>query len=224
MTVTTNILQRTFHIRHNGQTGTCFTIDVQSKRYLITASHVVASILNDATVEISHNQNWIPARVKLVGHCARDIDIAVLAPQELFGSPFPLRLTTAGLTLAEDVYFLGFPYGMSMEGTDLNGGFPLPLAKKAAVLALGIGDRPLLLDGHNNSGFSGGPVARRGTKEGQTIVGVISGFHGETRKVLDEKGNETQFTYTVNTGIVVAHDIRHALAIIETYPIGISVG
>ena len=223
MTVTTNILQRTFHIRYEGETGTCFTIDVQNKRYLLTASHVVKSLQGDAIVEISHNQRWVPLRVKLVGHCGRDIDIAVLAPQELFGASHPLKLTTAGLTLAEDVYFLGFPYGMSMEGTDINAGFPLPLAKKGAILAIGFGDRPLLLDGHNNSGFSGGPVARRGSKEEQTIIGVISGYHGETRKVLDEKGNETRFTYSVNTGIVIAHDIRHALAIVETYPIGLPV-
>lgn len=222
MTVTANILQRTFHIRHDGQTGTCFTIEVESKSYLITASHVVKSIKDTATVEISHKQNWLPLGVKLVGHCEGDIDIAALAPQGLFGASHPLKLTTAGLTLTEDVYFLGFPFGMSMEGTDLNAGFPLPLAKKAAVLALGLGDRPLLLDGHNNRGFSGGPVARRGTKEGQSVIGVISGYHDEPRNVLDEYGNETQFTYFANTGIVIAHDIRHALAMIQSNPIGIA--
>ena len=148
--------------------------------------------------------------------------MTALAPQELFGASHPLRVTTAGLVLAEDVYFLGFPYGLTMAvKTDLNAGFPLPLVKKGVVLALGLEDGPILLDGHNNPGFSGGPVARRGTKVEQTVIGVVSGYQYVRQNVLDEHGNETPLTYDTNTGIIVAHDIRHALAIIETNPIGI---
>lgn len=225
MSVTTNILQRTFHIRYEGKTGTCFTIDVQRKRYLITAKHVVESIYGDAVVEISHNRKWLPLDVLLVGHGPQAIDITALAPQQLFGAAHPLILTTAGLQLAEDVYFLGFPYGLSMDvKTSLNAGFPLPLVKKAVVSALGLGNEPMLLDGHNNVGFSGGPVARRGNKEEQTIVGVVSAYHSERHKVKDEKGDETSFTYETNTGIVVVHDIRHSISIIEDNPIGITAG
>ena len=224
MSVTANILQRTFLIRYKGNTGTCFTIDVQGRRYLITAKHVVDSIRDDAVVDISHNRGWLPLRVRLVGHGAGDIDVTALAPQELFGASHPLRVTTAGLILAEDIYFLGFPYGLGMEvKTELNAGFPLPLVKKAVVSALGLGDGPMLLDGHNNIGFSGGPVVRRGTKEEQTVIGVVSGYEAERQRVRDEDDNETPYTYYTNTGIIIAHDIRHALAIIATNPIGISV-
>ena len=221
MSVTTNILQRTFRIHHNGETGTCFTIDVQGKRYLITAKHVVDTIGDSATVDISHNRSWSPLRVRLVGHSSQDIDVTVLAPQELFGATHPLSTTTKGLVLAEDIYFLGFPYGLGMEvKTELNSGFPLPFVKKAAVSALGLGDGPILLDGHNNAGFSGGPVARRGTREKQTVIGVVSGYRYDRHYVLDENGNETAHTYDTNTGIIVAHDIRHALEIIAANPIG----
>lgn len=220
MSVTTNILQRTFRIRYRESAGTCFTIDVGGRRYLITAKHVVDGIQDDDMVDISHDRDWLPVRMRLVGHSVGDIDVTVLAPQVMFGAVHNLTLTTAGLALGEDVYFLGFPYGLGMEvKTDLNGGFPLPLIKKAVVSALGLEDGPLLLDGHNNVGFSGGPVARRGTKEGQTIIGVVSGYRYDRHKVLDEHGNETSDTYDTNTGIVIAHDIRHALAIIENNPI-----
>ena len=225
MSVTTSILQRTFRIRYRGGTGTCFTIDVGGKRYLITAKHVVNSIRDDETVDISHNGDWLPVRVRLVGHGAGDIDVTVLAPQVMFGAAHRLKHTTAGLVLGEDIYFLGFPYGLGMEvKTDLNAGFPLPLIKKAVVSALGLEDGPILLDGHNNVGFSGGPVARRGTKEEQTVVGVVSGYRYDRQNVLDEHGNETSHTYDTNTGIVIAHDIRHALAIIEKNPIGERIG
>ena len=150
--------------------------------------------------------------------------MTVLAPQELFGGSHPVRLTTKGLVLAEDIYFLGFPYGLGMEvETRLNADFPLPLVKKAVVSALGWEDGPLLLDGHNNAGFSGGPVARRATREGQTVVGVVSGYRYDRHKVRDEKGDETTHTYDTNTGIMIAHDIRHALLTIATNPIGISI-
>ena len=76
-------------------------------------------------------------------------------------------------------------------------------------------------NGHNNVGFSGGPVARRGTREEQNIVGIISGYRADRQNVCDEHGNKTSLTYDTNTGIIVAHDIRHALEIIERNPIGI---
>ena len=224
MSVTTNILQRTFNIRYDGQMGTCFTIDVEGKRYLITARHVVESIRDNAIVAISHNRTWHPWRVQLVGHGPEDIDVTALAPQELFGASHPLSLTTAGLTLAEDVFFLGFPFGLRMEvQTELNAGFPLPLVKRASVSALGLGDEPVLLDGHNNSGFSGGPVVRRWNNDQQTVIGVVSGYHTYASKVRDANGNETSFTYDTNTGIIITHDIKHALALIEENPIGIPV-
>ena len=224
MTVTTNILQRTFRIRHDGGTGTCFTIDVQGRRYLITAKHVVDTIRDDAVVELSYDRGWLPMPVRLVGHGVGEVDVTALAPQELFGATHALNLTTARLVLAEDVYFLGFPYGLGMEvKTDLNAGFPLPLVKKAVVSSLGMDDGPLLLDGHNNAGFSGGPVARRGTKKKQTVIGVVSGYRFDRHRVRDENGNETPHTYDTNTGIIIAHDIRRALEIVAENPIGVAV-
>ena len=225
MSVTSNILQRTFRIRYKGNTGSCFTVDVEGGRYLITAKHVVESIPDDADVDLSYNGGWLPLRVRLVGHGAGDIDVTALAPQGLFGASHALKLTTAGLVLAEDIYFLGFPYGLGMEvKTDLNAGFPLPLVKKAAVSALGLEDGPILLDGHNNPGFSGGPVARRRTKEEQTVIGVVSGYRFDRHNVRDANGDKTSYTYDTNTGIIIAHDIRHALAIIASNPIGIPFG
>jgi len=221
--ITTNIFQRTFHIRHNGCTGTCFTIDVEDKRYLITARHVVETIRNNATVEISHEKGWLPIRVRLVGHGEGKIDVTALAPQTLFGPRHPLTLTCGGVTLAEDLYFLGFPYGLEMTASGkFNVGFPLPLVKKA-ILSLLRADGLMLLDGHNNFGFSGGPVARRGTAEEQTVIGVVSGYRYDRRKVLNEKGEETSFTYDTNTGIIIAHDIEHAVKMVMKNPIGIAV-
>ena len=222
MSITANILQRTFHIRYGDNSATCFTIDVDSRRYLVTAKHVVGSIQDGETVEISHNGHWKPMTVRVVGHGAGDLDVSVLAPQVLFGASHVLRTTTANLVLAEDVYFLGFPYGWSSNVGALNGGFPMPLVKKAIVSALGIGDEPLLLDGHNNPGFSGGPVARRGNSAEQTVIGVVSGYRSEWRNVLDGAGNTGPYVHIINTGIVIVNDIRHVISLITDNPIGIA--
>ncbi len=168
----TNILQRTFHIRHNGCTGTCFTIDIEDKRYLITARHVVDAIHSEDIVEISHKEGWLRIPVRLVGHGKGDIDVTARAPQILFGVTHPLILSMDGVMLAEDLYFLGFPYGLETKG-NVNSDFPLPLVKRATLSSVQAGE-PMLLDGHNNFGFSGGPVARRGTEGEQTLIGVIS--------------------------------------------------
>ena len=44
MSVTTNILRRTFRMRHRDKCGTCFTVDVDNRRYLVTARHLVETI------------------------------------------------------------------------------------------------------------------------------------------------------------------------------------
>lgn len=224
MAVTTNILQRTFHIAYGEDAGTCFTIDVQGRRYLVTARHVVESIRDYATVEIERDGSWLPLGVHLVGHGEGDIDVTVLAPTTLFGPAHALKLTIANLMFAEDVYFLGFPYGLGMDvNTQFNAGFPLPMIKKAVVSAVGFEEGRLFLDGHNNVGFSGGPIARRGTKDEQIVIGIMSAYRAERQNVLDENGKETSLTYDTNTGIIVVHDIRHALEIIDTNPIGLPV-
>ncbi len=223
MTITANILQRTFHIKYNEKIGTCFTIDVESKRYMITARHIVEPIRDKAVVYISHDRKWVPIDTYLVGHGAEHIDITVLSPIYAFGASYPLKLTMDGLMLAEDVYFLGFPYGLGADAkTELNMGFPLPFIKKAIVSAIMYEDNQIFLDGHNNPGFSGGPIARRSSPDKQTVIGVISGYRYDRHKVRDKDGNETTQTYDTNTGIIIAHNIKHALEIIAANPVGFS--
>ena len=52
--ITSNVIQRTFHIRRDNSTGTAFTIDRGSKQYLVTARHVVEGIESGNAIEIFH--------------------------------------------------------------------------------------------------------------------------------------------------------------------------
>lgn len=223
MSVATNIVQRTFNIRHKEKLGTCFTLDLDGRRYLVTARHIVEKIKDRDVISILHGGRWIPFDVALVGHGNGDVDVSVLAPQVVLGANHALNATTAGLQYAEDVFFLGFPYGLNFEIGALNAEFPVPLVKRAIVSALGLGDVPMLLDGHNNPGFSGGPVVRRWNSDGQTVVGVISEYMEEPESVEDRAGNELPYVHHTNTGIIVVWEIRHAIELVESNPIGLAV-
>ena len=50
--VTSNVIQRTFHIRYGSTTGTAFAIDRNKRQYLITARHVVKGITSGSSIEI----------------------------------------------------------------------------------------------------------------------------------------------------------------------------
>ena len=222
--VTNNALQRTFRMQYLASTATCFTIDVEGKQYIVTARHALPNINKSVTVQLQHEGIWKDINCKVVGIAPNEIDIVVLAPPHQISPSLPLPPTTKDMYLSQDVYFLGFPYGLHAEVGGINADFPLPLVKKACVsmLALFPGKtKQLLLDGHNNPGFSGGPVvfSPHGNHNEVRVAAVISGYRFEWDKVfIGEK--ETSLAVKYNTGIVVAYAIDYALELIQVNPIG----
>ena len=222
--VPSNVLHRTFRIQFGGQVGTCFTLDVDGRQYIVTARHVVPQGAGQVTVQIHYESKWAGLPCSVVGIGEGEVDITVLAPPHVISPPLPLEPTTKGMFLSQDAYFLGFPYGLHAEVGGLNANFPLPLVKKACVsmFALaGTGPWYLLLDGHNNPGFSGGPVvfALNGQGAATNVAAVVSGYKYVWDKVFVGE-EETELAVKYNTGIVVAYAIDHALALIRVNPVG----
>jgi S1-C subfamily serine protease len=215
------IIHRVFYVRSGYGTGTAFAIDVDGRQYLVTAKHVLEPNLTSPTIEIWENGGWVPLPVSVVGHGGPDIDISVLAANHLLAETrFLMTSSSAGMTYGQDVYFLGFPFGI--VGRFLRGpGHPFPLVKRA-ILSLFIGGEVFLLDGHNNPGFSGGPVVFRdldSTTRVFKIAAVISGFLA-TEEPVFHAGQPTPPHYRTNTGIIVCHPIEHATNVIAQNPIG----
>ena len=222
MMITANILNRTFHVSYGGRTGTCFTVDVDDRQYLVTARHVVQSIDGPCIVKILHDRTWKDLPVQLVGHGADDIDITVLAPKQQLSPTYRVHTTLDGLAIGQDVFFLGFPYGLASELGKLNDDFPLPFIKKAIISALDDSKegRIFFLDGHNNPGFSGGPVVYPRSSDGDmVIIGVVSGYIYRPEPVYGAH-NEPVLNYHYNTGIMKVYSITHATELIRTNPIG----
>ena len=117
--------------------------------------------------------------------------------------------------LSQAVFFVGFPYGLSIHGRDLNRGFPIPLVKHGIIAAIpnGRGD-PFLVDGINNPGFSGGPVVRVDDPKRPAIIGVVSAYRASQEAVYRGQ-TKTELTTQVNTGLLVAFALDYALEAID---------
>lgn len=221
MIVTTNILQRTFRLT-GSQTGTCFTVDVDSRQYIVTARHLVSTIGESGTVTILKDRREVRVPVQLVGHGKGGADVSVLAAPLQLSPTHRLLTTTAGMAIGQDVCFLGFPYGLATDVGSINRHFPIPLIKRAIVSGMVMESDTLLLDGHNNRGFSGGPIVyyQRNDPSGDpTAVGVVSGFRYAWEPVYEGE-DQTGLRYKHNTGIVLGYGIKHVTDLIVENPIG----
>lgn len=222
--ITTNVLQRTFQLRHKGDLGTCFTVDVDNRQYLITAKHCVENF-DPSQFELLHEGLWKHINLSLVGYGSHGSDIAVLAAESQLSPVFPLPASLGNASLGQDAYFLGFPFGLRSEAGAMNRGFPFPLVKRAIFSALPDFSNTLhivILDGHNNPGFSGGPVIFTPVGLAQLdyrVGAVISAYRFQPEDIL-LKDKPTGLVYRANTGIVICHSIKHATDVICVNPIG----
>lgn len=249
--VPSNVFRRVLMIKAGKSIGTGFTIDVDGRQYLITAKHLVAKLKSEDSIAIWKNDDWSAVKVKVL-LCKDPIDIAVLVPPSQLTVSFELEPTIVGLRFAQDVYFCGFPYGYFFtSGQTINGFYPVPFLKKALISAqsrVEDGVAQLFLDGHNNPGFSGGPIVYRDLDRNDfafKVAGVVSGYQPEltpVMKAVPVKPNEdlsgveqwririedgkkiryedTQKMVATNTGIVTGYAIDFAVDLIKRNPIG----
>lgn len=229
------ILNRIFQIRFGEKAGTCFVIDVDQKQYIVTAKHLVPRINPTDTVKISINENWLSLKIRVIFPKNEHTDIVALAANTIIAPKMEIFVSAGDIILGQDIYFLGFPYGLSSRGGDA---FITKLAfvKKGILSAMSTGgasDQIMYVDGHNNPGFSGGPVifANYSKQDRLQIAGVVSGYKAQPIKVYESevKSKETKtdqekkkFIQYVreNTGIVIAYKIGEILEAINKNPIG----
>ena len=227
-----DVVSRTHRIMMpNGTTGTAFTLDIECRQYIITAKHLVQQSFSP--LHILRGKEWQPLPAGLVGHCEGETDISVLFTNQnlpKMAHPDGRNLDTeTDLRLAEEVFFYGFPYGWHTSAGD--GRIPVALVKRGIVSGffgapLGSFQESFLIDGHNNPGFSGGPVVtiRNGKDK---VAGVIAGYRSSYEEVygIDQSGgideSKVVGSLAANTGILVAYNIKPALDIIAKNPIGL---
>ena len=185
------MLVRVGGIGPSAETGTAFTVDVDGRQYLLTAKHVVAKLATNDFIEYARAGKWVRLPVQ-VFKCDDPTDIAVLVAPYQLTTAFEFPVDTSKIAYGQDVYFLGFPYGITLNGTNVNGTLPLPFIKRATYS----GTVPLnaakhsvliLLDGYSNAGFSGGPIVYKdpsSQSRDYRLLGVASGFQPEVTDVM----------------------------------------
>ncbi len=115
--------------------------------------------------------------------------------------------------LSQQIFFLGFPFGLNMEGGQVNNGYPIPFVKTGIVASFSPvsgGSQVIYCDGHNNPGFSGGPIVTVSAKNEVTAIAVVSAYRYNEDPVL-LNGVDTGLTYRANTGLVIGYGINEAL-------------
>lgn len=235
--ITSNVWLRTFFAKFGNSTGTAFTTEIDSRQYLVTARHVVEGIKSRDAIHIFHDRKWKKLDVQVIGIGEEESDIAVLSPSLQLSPLLPLEASTDGLTLGQQLYFLGFPFGWDGGSEYLSNGYPMGFVKSGVLSAIIPGNpTKIYLDAHVNEGFSGGPVvfvagghpADQRTKF--KLAGVVANFPTPIlRPVVTANGdqvldkNNNPIGIRENPGFVVAIDIKHAVDLINQNPIGFPV-
>lgn len=130
--------------------GTCFTIDVEGKQYVVTAKHVIDGHPFPSDIDLHHDKTWKPERAELVGFGPAGVEVAVMVLARQLSPTLPLEPSCTELFWGQDVHFLGFPYGHFGDVGQTNGDFPIPFVKRAAVSSMspgGSSPRIIYLDG-----------------------------------------------------------------------------
>ena len=235
--ITTNVSSRTFFVKFGSSTGTAFTVEHDSKQYLVTARHVIEGIKSGDAIDVFHDRQWKRLVVQVVGIGEEESDIAVLAAPLQVSPTWPLEASAGGMMLGQQVYFLGFPFGWDGGGEHITNGYPMPFVKSGVLSAIIAGNpNKIYLDAHVNEGFSGGPIVFMpgGQPQGKGVdfklAGVVVNFPTPViRPVVNSDGeqfldqNNNPIGIRENPGFVVAINVRHAIELIDQNPIGFPV-
>jgi hypothetical protein len=154
------------------------------------------------------------------------LDIAVLAPSVRVSTLLELPASIGGTVMGQDAFFLGFPSLLgTVDQSGPNRGYPIPFIRHGVISAKSqdrFGNIVLYLDGHNNPGFSGGPVIFRNQKYDRFhVAGVVTGFKVEKLHELDSNRMPREIDIWGNSGIVRAIEISAVIKAIERNPIGV---
>ena len=219
--ITTNILQRVLRIRNPDCCGTAFTIDVNNRQYLISAKHLFENSSGDIEIRRGNEDDWFKLDAKPIFHDEEIVDIAVMPLHKPLTPNHKLIAGKGNYFISQDAYFLGFPFGFEMGDECVrkhNNDYPMAFVKKCIISAFshistetGSKIGQICLDGHNNKGFSGGPVVFQGLHDNKEmhVLGVVSGY------VSDLDPEKTEQGLKENSGLFLCYSIRYAIDIIN---------
>ena len=224
--ITANVFNRVFFIRAD-RYGTAFSIEVDGREYLVSAKHLFESPESVKMIKLMHDNKWLDVEVQLVGACRGEVDIAVfVAGIGLTPSEYMVPATSAGATLGQDVYFVGFPYKMWANLGAIMANRPVPFIKKGTLSSafdFSSDVRQIYVDAINHEGFSGAPLvfSKIGDQFNElNFLGVVSRFKTEHEEVIGGDGEHNGMTVEYNTGFLMEYGIENEVDLIKINQIG----
>ena len=187
---------------------------MENRQYLLTAQHVVQGLKAGTEILIKHARDWKTCQVSNVWFAGGGTDLAVISPRAQLSPAWDIDITdSGGFFVSQEAYFLGFPYGYYTEAGSANNDYPIPFVKRGIIAGFtseSDGHQVIFVDGHNNPGFSGGPLVITSATHRQQLIGIVSGYRSAEEPILFN-GQPTGLNYNYNTGLVVAYGLRLAL-------------
>lgn len=217
--ITSSALRRIIFIKYKDNCGTAFTTEVNNKQYIITAKHILKGINHIDEIYIFYQNEWKKMKVKSIQFKDREVDAIVLEPNIQLTPKTNIEFSMDNLVLGQDVYLLGFPFGLKTDVGTVNNDFPIPFVKKgvcSSIDASNYEEKIIWIDGYSNPGFSGGPIVFRDIEtEKLKIAGVIKGHLNENVNIMDENG-KTGLYAKVNSGLIYGIGIDSIIKLIQT--------
>ena len=223
--IQSEVICRVLRIVCDKKCGSTFTLEVEGKQYLATVKHLFEDVGYPPhyTIGLFLDAGYISKEVDIYYHINPNIDIAILSvtPHEILTQEYDNLLTSNGVALGQDVFFLGFPFEYDqMAAKPKNRGVPTPFVKKACLSSIQVfpdGSNLLILDGINNHGFSGGPVCFKpiGSRS-MSICGIVSSYRYDNSPIRDVNDKIMPYSVRENTGIIHTFNISHAIEIIKS--------
>ena len=217
--VISDVLTNVFPIQTDTLNGSSFVIQKNNHQFLVTARHLFKkSLTNGQPVTISViKQNKLDLLADIFLHKDTTVDVVVLKLNTPLNGISPLDIG-GQIMVGQDLYFLGFPSfgGNYFLSFDSSVGF-MPLVKKATFAGMvnQKGYTRMFLDGHNNPGFSGGPIVAYDYYAKKNIIcGVISGYFFEEKNLMNSVTTYKEFIKE-NSGIIDAIHIKVVNDIID---------
>lgn len=233
--------------KNNIQSGFLYKAS-DSITYIITAKHVLIEkfkkkgisdlkakiqyfdsipVKDDDYIEmqISYKSVWtkVQAQVKLLSD--PNVDILLIKTDIKIIGKMSYHLSSTGVLLGQDCYFLGFPLGLNQSYSYFQRGAneldknmnDHPFLRKAVISGIiknSENNFIFIVDGHNTLGFSGGPVFFYNySSKSFYILGVISGYLNQENKVLQKDGRI--LVTQENSGMMIVSDINKVVSILK---------
>jgi len=207
-----NVLNRVFLIKYGNSVGSAFTIEINEQQYIITARHIVGNIRKEDNISIYHDLIWKNLKVKTISFEDPKFDVIVLVPDFKIAPKTDIKFTMDNLYIGQDVYFLGFPFGLKTEVGELNSNFPIAFVKKGICSSIDSTDKEFIkiwIDGFSNPGFSGGPIVFKDSFSGNyQIAGMLKGHLAEKVDIHSNSNIDTNDFVEINSGIILGISIN----------------